>query len=96
MKTFVVQGDLFGGLNDGLLSRAEALAAVDIGKHQSGQQPGPPLGQLKHDMVYHHGVGGPPPHNARPHQVLLFLARKVVTNYIPSILYRNPTSADIM
>ncbi|XP_073957304.1 abnormal chemosensory protein 6 isoform X1 [Choristoneura fumiferana] len=60
-------GDLFGGLNDGLLSRAEALAAVDIGKHQSGPQPGP-LPQLKHDMVYHHGVGGPPPHNARPHQ----------------------------
>ncbi|CAH2207441.1 jg26774, partial [Pararge aegeria aegeria] len=61
-------GDLFGGLNDGLLSRAEALAAVDIGKHQAGPQPGPPLPQLKHDMVYHHGVGGPPPHNTRPHQ----------------------------
>lgn len=67
---YIYQGDLFGGLNDGLLSRAEALAAVDIGKHQSGPQPGPPLPQLKHDMVYHHGVGGPPPHNARPHQVL--------------------------
>ncbi|CAB3226444.1 unnamed protein product [Arctia plantaginis] len=62
------RGDLFGGLNDGLLSRAEALAAVDISKHQSGPQPGPPLPQLKHDMVYHHGVGGPSPHNARPHQ----------------------------
>nr|BAL03077.1 abnormal chemosensory jump 6, isoform A [Bombyx mori] len=65
-------GDIFGGLNDGLLSRAEALAAVDIGKHQSGPQPGPPLPQLKHDMVYHHGVGGPPPHNARPHQKPFF------------------------
>ncbi|XP_041986196.1 inhibitory POU protein isoform X5 [Aricia agestis] len=62
-------GDLFSGLNDGLLSRAEALAAVDISKHQSGPQPGPPLPQLKHDMVYHHGVGAPPPHNARPHQM---------------------------
>lgn len=64
-----VQGDIFSGLNDGLLSRAEALAAVDIGKHQSGPQSGPPLPQLKHDMVYHHGVGAPPPHNPRPHQV---------------------------
>lgn len=71
IKLLYKQGDLFGGLNDGLLSRAEALAAVDISKHQSGPQPGPPLPQLKHDMVYHHGVGGPPPHNARPHQVLL-------------------------
>jgi len=26
---------LFGGLNDGLLSRAEALAAVDMQKHQN-------------------------------------------------------------
>ncbi|CAF4748330.1 unnamed protein product [Pieris macdunnoughi] len=66
-------GDIFSGLNDGLLSRAEALAAVDISKHQSGPQPGPPLPQLKHDMVYHHGVGGPPPHNTRPHQVNAFL-----------------------
>lgn len=30
-----MQGDLFSGLNDGLLSRAEALAAVDMQKHQS-------------------------------------------------------------
>lgn len=73
MLLFATQGDLFGGLNDGLLSRAEALAAVDISKHQSGPQPGPPLPQLKHDMVYHHGVGAPPPHNARPHQVHLCL-----------------------
>lgn len=73
----VLQGDIFGGLNDGLLSRAEALAAVDISKHQSGPQPGPPLPQLKHDVVYHHGVGGPPSHNARPHQVHLFSDRFV-------------------
>lgn len=32
---FIFQGDLFSGLNDGLLSRAEALAAVDMQKHQS-------------------------------------------------------------
>lgn len=30
-----MQGDIFSGLNDGLLSRAEALAAVDMQKHQS-------------------------------------------------------------
>jgi len=38
------QGDLFGGLNDGLLSRAEVLAAVDMGKHHhhhNHQSPGP-------------------------------------------------------
>ncbi|XP_014261856.1 inhibitory POU protein isoform X3 [Cimex lectularius] len=65
------KGDLFGGLNDGLLSRAEALAAVDIGKHQSSNPTGPGGGlpQLKHDMMYHHhGMGGPPPPNTRPHQ----------------------------
>jgi hypothetical protein len=32
---FLFQGDIFSGLNDGLLSRAEALAAVDMQKHQS-------------------------------------------------------------
>jgi POU domain transcription factor, class 4 len=31
----LLQGDIFSGLNDGLLSRAEALAAVDMQKHQS-------------------------------------------------------------
>ncbi|XP_050440433.1 inhibitory POU protein isoform X2 [Adelges cooleyi] len=37
-------GDIFGGLNDGLLSRAEVLAAVDMGKHHhhhNHQSPGP-------------------------------------------------------
>lgn len=63
----MLQGDIFGGLNDGLLSRAEALAAVDIGKHQGSGAPGG-LPQLKHDMMYHHGMGAPPP-NSRPHQV---------------------------
>ncbi|XP_018909002.2 inhibitory POU protein [Bemisia tabaci] len=62
-------GDLFGGLNDGLLSRAEALAAVDMGKHQTGSGPGLP--QLKHDVMYHHGMGNPHPGgpNTRPHQM---------------------------
>lgn len=55
----VLQGDLFSGLNDGLLSRAEAL---DIGKHQGA----PPI---KHDMMYHHAM---PPHNTRTHQVSLY------------------------
>lgn len=62
------QGDLFGGLNDGLLSRAEALAAVDMGKHPANGTPGLP--QLKHDMMYHHGMGGHPgTPNSRAHQV---------------------------
>ncbi|KAK9752386.1 hypothetical protein QE152_g4272 [Popillia japonica] len=61
------KGDLFSGLNDGLISRAEALAAVDI-KHQSSGGPGG-LPQLKHDMMYHHGMGAPPP-VSRPHQVI--------------------------
>ncbi|XP_057329492.1 inhibitory POU protein isoform X2 [Microplitis mediator] len=65
-------GDLFGGLNsglqDGLLSRAEALAA-DLGKHNAGT-PMP----LKHDpvSVYHHGAHMPSPHpNNRPHHQLI-------------------------
>ncbi|CAH0382917.1 unnamed protein product [Bemisia tabaci] len=64
----IIAGDLFGGLNDGLLSRAEALAAVDMGKHQTGSGPGLP--QLKHDVMYHHGMGNPHPGgpNTRPHQ----------------------------
>lgn len=58
-RSMVLQGDLFSGLNDGLLSRAEAL---DIGKHQGGAP-------IKHDMMYHHAM---PPHNARTHQVSTF------------------------
>ncbi|XP_052901377.1 inhibitory POU protein isoform X3 [Anopheles moucheti] len=57
-------GDIFSGLNDGILSRAEALAAVDIGKHQNNH---PQMAtQLKHDVMYHHGMGAPP---QRPLQV---------------------------
>ncbi|CAO1419063.1 unnamed protein product [Diamesa serratosioi] len=52
-------GDLFSGLNDGLLSRAEALAAVDRNQnsHAAHQQM---TQQLKHDVMYHHSMGGPP------------------------------------
>lgn len=56
------QGDIFSGLNDGILSRAEALA--DIGKHQSSHAQ--MTSQLKHDVMYHHSMGGPP---QRPLQV---------------------------
>ncbi|XP_030760855.1 inhibitory POU protein [Sitophilus oryzae] len=59
-------GDIFSGLNDGLISRAEALAAVDI-KHQSSGGPGG-LPQLKHDMMYHHSMTAPPP-VSRQHQM---------------------------
>lgn len=61
-----MQGDIFSGLNDGLLSRAEALAAVDIGKHQNSHAHQQMASQLKHDVMYHHGMGGPP---QRPLQV---------------------------
>lgn len=52
-------------MNDGLLSRAEALAAVDRNQnsHAAHQQM---TQQLKHDVMYHHGMGGPP---QRPLQV---------------------------
>ncbi|XP_050101032.1 inhibitory POU protein isoform X12 [Anopheles aquasalis] len=51
-------GDIFSGMSDGILSRAEALAAVDIGKHQNNH---PQMAtQLKHDVMYHHGMGAPP------------------------------------
>lgn len=63
----LLQGDLFSGLNDGLISRAEALAAVDI-KHQGNSGPGG-LPQLKHDMMYHHSMGAPPPVSRPHHQV---------------------------
>lgn len=61
-----LQGDIFSGLNDGILSRAEALAAVDMQKHPSGHAHSQMSNQLKHDVMYHHGMGGPP---QRPLQV---------------------------
>ena len=83
-----LQGDLFGGLNsglqDGLLSRAEALAE-GLGKHNGGT-PMP----LKHDpvSVYHHGAHMPTPHpNNRPHhqvQSHLFVS----LNWYPSYYCR--------
>ncbi|XP_058468073.1 inhibitory POU protein isoform X3 [Malaya genurostris] len=51
--------DIFSGLNDGILSRAEALAAVDIGKHQSSHVHTQMSSQLKHDVMYHHSMGAP-------------------------------------
>lgn len=59
-------GDIFSGLNDGILSRAEALAAVDIGKHQSSHPHSQMTSQLKHDVMYHHSMSAPP---QRPLQV---------------------------
>lgn len=59
------QGDIFSGLNDGILSRAEALA--DIGKHQGSHSVHSQMTtQLKHDVMYHHSMSGPP---QRPLQV---------------------------
>ncbi|GAB6027318.1 Inhibitory POU protein [Chamberlinius hualienensis] len=46
-----LQSNFFGGLDDGILSRAEALAAVDISKHSVSTNQSL---QLKHDMMYHH------------------------------------------
>ncbi|XP_023222560.1 inhibitory POU protein-like [Centruroides vittatus] len=59
--------NLFAGLDDGLMGRADGLTAVDITKHSP---PSGPSLHLKHDMMYPHhpGVGtghGNP--NARPH-----------------------------
>lgn len=66
---FPSQGDIFSGLNDGILSRAEALAAVDMQKHPSGHAHSQMSTQLKHDVMYHHGMGAPP---QRPLQVSFF------------------------
>ncbi|KAF0306163.1 hypothetical protein FJT64_022305 [Amphibalanus amphitrite] len=63
-------GNIFGGLEDNLLSRAEALA--DMGRH--GPPPPPTsLPQLRHEMVYGHphpamGAAHTPP-TSRPHQM---------------------------
>lgn len=65
-SSFGLQGNIFGGMDDGLLSRAEALAAVDISKHTAQANQGL---QLKHDMMYHHPPMGSthPSSNVRPH-----------------------------
>lgn len=70
---FDLQGDIFSGLNDGILSRAEALA--DIGKHQSSHAQ--MSSQLKHDVMYHHSMGGPP---QRPLQVSPFISKSNIRN----------------
>ncbi|XP_037889710.1 inhibitory POU protein isoform X2 [Glossina fuscipes] len=54
-------GDIFAGINDGILSRAEALAAVDMGKHQATHVHSQMPSQIKHDVMYHHhSISGPP------------------------------------
>ncbi|XP_026848928.1 inhibitory POU protein isoform X9 [Drosophila persimilis] len=54
-------GDIFAGINDGILSRAEALAAVDIQKHQAQHVHSQMPSQIKHDVMYHHHtMSGPP------------------------------------
>ncbi|XP_016924174.1 inhibitory POU protein isoform X3 [Drosophila suzukii] len=54
-------GDIFAGINDGILSRAEALAAVDIQKHQAQHVHSQMPSQIKHDVMYHHhSMSGPP------------------------------------
>ncbi|KPU75056.1 uncharacterized protein Dana_GF21043, isoform E [Drosophila ananassae] len=56
-----LQGDIFAGINDGILSRAEALAAVDIQKHQAQHVHSQMPSQIKHDVMYHHHtMSGPP------------------------------------
>ncbi|XP_034489014.1 inhibitory POU protein isoform X4 [Drosophila innubila] len=56
-----IQGDIFAGINDGILSRAEALAAVDIQKHQAQHVHSQMPSQIKHDVMYHHHtMSGPP------------------------------------
>ncbi|XP_064610013.1 inhibitory POU protein-like isoform X2 [Liolophura sinensis] len=55
-------GNFFGGLDDGLLARAEALAAVDISKASSPQL-------MKPDGFYGHDLGGHNPANSRPPQM---------------------------
>lgn len=79
----LLQGDLFSGLNDGLLSRAEALAAVDRNQnsHAAHQQM---TQQLKHDVMYHHGMGGPP---QRPLQVREQQTAKITFIYIVPLIY---------
>ncbi|XP_037028386.1 inhibitory POU protein isoform X14 [Bradysia coprophila] len=61
-------GDIFSGLNDGILSRAEALA--DIGKHQSSHAHTQMSTQLKHDVMYHHSMGGPPQRPLQMHHTM--------------------------
>nr|CAA41342.1 Pou-domain protein [Drosophila melanogaster]prf//1709357A I-POU protein [Drosophila sp. (in: flies)] len=57
-----LEGDIFAGINDGILSRAEALAAVDIQKHQAQHVHSQMPSQIKHDVMYHHHSMSGPPH----------------------------------
>ncbi|XP_028897963.1 inhibitory POU protein isoform X5 [Zeugodacus cucurbitae] len=64
-------GDIFAGINDGILSRAEALAAVDMGKHQATHHHSQMPGQIKHDVMYHHhSMAGPPQRPLQMHHTM--------------------------
>ncbi|XP_011213087.1 inhibitory POU protein isoform X2 [Bactrocera dorsalis] len=64
-------GDIFAGINDGILSRAEALAAVDMGKHQTTHHHSQMPGQIKHDVMYHHhSMAGPPQRPLQMHHTM--------------------------
>ncbi|XP_055843820.1 inhibitory POU protein isoform X6 [Episyrphus balteatus] len=63
-------GDIFAGLNDGILSRAEALAAVDIQKHQNTHAHSQMPSQIKHDVMYHHSMSGPPQRPLQMHHTM--------------------------
>ncbi|KAK3597668.1 hypothetical protein CHS0354_040041 [Potamilus streckersoni] len=54
------KGNFFGGLDDGLLARAEALAAVDISKSSTQHM-------MKHDGLYGHTATDLGGNNSRPH-----------------------------
>ncbi|KAL5277872.1 POU4F2 family protein [Megaselia abdita] len=62
-------GDIFSGLNDGILSRAEALAAADMQKHQQSHAHSQMQQQLKHDVMYH-SMGGPPQRPLQMHHTM--------------------------
>ncbi|XP_055843816.1 inhibitory POU protein isoform X2 [Episyrphus balteatus] len=64
------KGDIFAGLNDGILSRAEALAAVDIQKHQNTHAHSQMPSQIKHDVMYHHSMSGPPQRPLQMHHTM--------------------------
>uniref|UniRef100_A0A1B0AEH2 Uncharacterized protein n=1 Tax=Glossina pallidipes TaxID=7398 RepID=A0A1B0AEH2_GLOPL len=69
-------GDIFAGINDGILSRAEALAAVDMGKHQATHVHSQMPSQIKHDVMYHHhSISGPPQRPLQKKGELLYSKR---------------------
>ncbi|EDW53832.1 GM22206 [Drosophila sechellia] len=72
-------GDIFAGINDGILSRAEALAAVDIQKHQAQHVHSQMPSQIKHDVMYHHhSMSGPPQRPLQDLYVFVFFMAKTI------------------